>query len=80
MLIRMLKYLRQNIPLELKPKREKPKKYPARMLTQLTNTRIHRATVLLAVPKMLKNMLHLPPEHMKPLIQTNTNLKPLPIL
>ena len=78
--IRMLKYPRQNIPSESKLKRGKPRKYPVQMLTQLTNTRIHRATVLLAVPKMLKNMLHLPPEHMKPLILTNTNLKPLPIL
>ena len=78
--IRMLKYPRQNIPLESKLKREKLRKFPVRMLTQLTNTRIHRATVLLAVPKMLKNMLHLPPELMKLLILTNTNLKPLPIL
>ena len=78
--IRMLKYPRQNIPLESKLKRGKPRKYPVQMLTQLTNTRIHRATVLLAVPKMLKNMLHLPPELMKPLILTNTNLRPLLIL
>ena len=78
--IRMSKYPRQNIPLESKLKRGKPRKYPVQMLTQLTNIKIHRATVLLAVPKMLKNMLHLPPELMKPLILTNTNLKLLPIL
>ena len=78
--IRMLKHPRQNIHLESKPKRENQLKFRVRMLILLTNIRTLRATVLLAVPKMLKNMLHLPPELMKPLILTNTNLKLLPIL